>query len=406
MPSSVRRSALTRLVLDHVESSGGAVIVDALVPRETFAALRRCVYLNQASLGLVPQASTEAMVRFTVDVAQHGNVLLSDAQEARILDELRAAATDFLDAPAGSVAVVGGASEALGQLAAILASRPGAVVLVRTDFPSVTYPWLGAQQRLGTSIRWVDDHPSVDLTAVLLEAIQTDVSTVCIGAVQYATGSGVNVPEIVRRAHQVGAKVVVDVTQLAGAAPVSMRDWGADAVVCSGYKWLSAHGGVALLAVDEELVHETPHLVGWKGAADPFDFHPDQLVLSPDARRFELSTMSYGAAVSLSASLAMLRDVGMPSIAAHTDALARELVSQVAPLGWAPFRSLDSSASTRHILSLRHPTRSAVEVQRLLEEAGIVVSSRGGGLRVSLHHYNDSSDVGALVGALAAVASA
>ena len=261
---------------------------------------------------------------------------------------------------------MGGASEALGQLAAILVSRPGAVVLVRTDFPSVTYPWLGAQQRMGTGIRWVDDQPSVDLTATLLEAIQSDVSTVCVGAVQYATGSGVNVPEVVRRAHQVGAKVIVDVTQLAGAAPMSMREWGADAVVCSGYKWLSAHGGVALLAVDEELVQETPHLVGWKGAADPFDFHPDQLSLAPDARRFELSTMSYGSAVSLSASLALLTGLGMPAIAEHADALAHELVSRVAPLGWAPFRSLDSSASTSHILSLRHPTHSAVEVQRRL----------------------------------------
>jgi len=376
------------------------VIVNSLVPRETFAALRSCVYLNQASLGLVPEASTEAMVRFAVDVAQHGNVLLSDAQEARILDELRAAGAAFLDAPPGSVAVVGGASEGLGQLAAILASRPGAVVLIRTDFPSVTYPWLGAQQRMGTSIRWVDDQPSKDLTEGLLEAIETDTSTVCISAVQYATGSGVNVHAIVRRAHQVGAKVIVDVTQLAGAAPMSMRDWGADAVVCSGYKWLSGHGGVALLAVDKALAEETPHLVGWKGAADPFDFHADQLSLAPDARRFELSTMAYGSAVSLSASLSLLAEIGMPTIAEHAAELANELVSRVAPLGWAPFRSLDSSASTSHILSLRHPTRTAVEVQRLLEEAGVVVSSRGGGIRVSLHHYNDSSDISALVNAL------
>ncbi len=313
-------------------------MVNSLVPRETFAALHNCIYLNQASLGLVPQASTEAMVRFAVDVAQHGNVRLSDAQEAGILDDLRDAAAEFLDAPAGSVAVVGGASEALGQLAAILASRPGSVVLIRTDFPSVTYPWLGAQQRLGTSIRWVDDQPSQDLTTVLLEAIQQDTATVCISAVQYATGSVVDVHEIVRRAHQVGAKVIVDVTQLAGAAPMSMRDWGADAVVCSGYKWLSAHGGVALLAVNEELAQETPHIVGWKGTADPFDFHADHLSLAPDARRFELSTMAYGSAVSLSASLTLLAGLGLSTIAEHADVLAARtgLPRQAAGLGSLP----------------------------------------------------------------------
>lgn len=374
--------------------------VTSLVPRETFAALRGSVYLNQASLGLVPQASTEAMVRFAVDVAQHGNVHLSDAQEAVVLDELREAGAALLDAPAGSVAVVGGASEALGQLTAILARRPGSVVLIRTDFPSVTYPWLGAQQRLGTSIRWVDDQPSTDLTTVVLEAIQKDTSTVCISAVQYATGSAVDVHEIVRRAHHIGAKVIVDVTQLAGAAPMSMRDWGADAVVCSGYKWLSGHGGVALLAVEDELAQETPNIVGWKGTADPFDFHADHLSLAPDARRFELSTLAYGSAISLSASLALLAGLGMPAIAEHAEALAHELVSRVARLGWAPFRPLESSASTNHIVSLRHATHPALEVQRLLAEAGVVVSPRGGGIRVSLHHYNDSSDLTALVNAL------
>ncbi len=40
-----------------------------------------------------------------------------------------------------------------------------------------------------------------DLTTGVLEAIQTDTSTVCISAVQYATGSAVDVHEIVRRAH-------------------------------------------------------------------------------------------------------------------------------------------------------------------------------------------------------------
>ena len=184
---------------------------------------------------------------------------------------------------------------------------------------------------------------------------------------------------------------------------MSMRDWGADAVVCSGYKWLSGHGGVALLAVDAELAQETPHLVGWKGAADPFDFHADQLSLAPDARRFELSTMAYGSAISLSASLSLLTGLGMSTIAEHADALASELVSRVAPLGWTPFRSLDSSGSTGHIVSLRHPTRSAAEVQRLLAEAGVIVSPRGGGIRVSLHHYNESSDITALVSTLSAL---
>ena len=294
----------------------------ALLPRDRYEALSHSRYLNQASLGLIPRESVEAMTAFLGDVAQHGNVRMSDAAEARVLDELRAGAATLLDAPERSIAIIGGASEGLGQMAAILATNSGQVVLVPTDFPSVTYPWLAARDRLGTGIRWVEDSPHTDLSAALIEAVSDSTSVVCVSAVQYATGTALDVAAVASRAHEVGAKIVVDVTQLAGAAPVSMRDWSADALVCSGYKWLSAHGGVAILAVSDELIAATPGFIGWKGASDPFNFTAQTLVLADDARRYELSTMSYCSAVGLSRSLALLAEAGADALAEHSRALA------------------------------------------------------------------------------------
>ena len=196
-------------------------MTSALIPREEYAALERCVYLNQASLGLVPRRSTRAMVDFLVDVAQYGNVRLSDAAEERILDDLREAAAGLFEAPLRSVAVVGGAGEALGQLAILTAKAGGEVLLVASDFPSVTYPWLVARERFGTVVRWVEDNPRQDLTAALVDGIQSGTTAVCFSAVQFATGSLVDVGEVVRRAHEVGARVIVDVTQMAGAMAVS-----------------------------------------------------------------------------------------------------------------------------------------------------------------------------------------
>ena len=98
--------------------------MDPLIDRREYAGLANCTYLNQASLGLIPRVSLEASTRFLTDVAQHGNLRLSDQAEAEILDSLRAAAAELLGAPVVSVAVVGGASEGLGQLAAA-AVQPG-----------------------------------------------------------------------------------------------------------------------------------------------------------------------------------------------------------------------------------------------------------------------------------------
>src|SRR5258708_17350202 len=292
--------------------------MDALVGLSRYEALSDCVYLNQASLGLIPRESVGAMARVGRDVAQYGNVRMPDATEARILDDLRDAASALLDAPQRSIAVIGGASEGLGQVAAALATGSAEVLLVPTDFPSVTYPWLGAHARLGTTIRWVEDEPQTDLSTALIEAISGSTSAACISAVQYATGTAIDVRAVAKRAHEVGAKIVVDATQLAGAGPGSMREWSAGALVCSGYKWLSAHGAAAILAVSDDLIAATPTIIGWKGTDDPFDFDATTLTLAHDARRFELSTMAYSSAVGLSSSIALLTHVGLAALSPRT----------------------------------------------------------------------------------------
>jgi len=194
------------------------------------------------------------------------------------------------------------------------------------------------------------------------------------------------------------------VTQMAGAAPVTMTQWGVDALVCSGYKWLSAPAGVALLAITENLAAATPPLVGWKGSATPFDFNPRELALAADARRFELSTMSYSAAIGLLTSIKLLTSVGLAAISEHARRLAADLAEQTAPLGWAPYRAPGDRSASGHIVSLRHRAAAAHEVQSALaSQHKINTSSRDGGIRISLHAYNSSDDIGALAQALASV---
>jgi selenocysteine lyase/cysteine desulfurase len=167
--------------------------MDSLIDRGEYAGLANCAYLNQASLGLIPRVSLEASTGFLTDVAQHGNLRLSDQAEAEILDSLRAAGAELLGAPVASLAVVGGASEGLGQLGAMLSSPDGEVILVPSDFPSVTYPWLAARERSGMRIRWVPDVAAADLTQSLAEAISERTTVVCVSAVQFSTGTQVDV---------------------------------------------------------------------------------------------------------------------------------------------------------------------------------------------------------------------
>jgi cysteine desulfurase / selenocysteine lyase len=373
----------------------------SLIRRDSYAALERCTYLNQASLGLLPIPTVEAMQDFLDATSQYGNLYLSDEQEARLLDGVRSAGAELLGTSTDAVAVVGGASEGLGQITSLLGSDRGTVVLVASDFPSVTYPWLGAAARREIEVRFVEELADRDLTQDLVDAIDPATVAVAFGAVQYASGTQIDAGRVAERAHEVGARVVVDATQVAGAAPVDMTGWGADALVTSGYKWLSSHGGVALLALASDLVDRLPRFVGWKGTDDPFAFDARTLRLANDARRFELSTISYASVIGLQTSMQILSSAGFDRIARHARALATRLIDRVEELGWRPFRPLRDPAASSHIVSLRHadhePDRTAA---RLASEHRIVCGGRAGGLRISLHAYNDEADVDRLAEAL------
>jgi cysteine desulfurase/selenocysteine lyase len=375
--------------------------IPSLVPRDRYAALERCTYLNQASLGLIPEPTIDAMGSFLKDTAQFGNLYLSDDQEAAILDGVRSAGAKVLGTSSDAVAVVAGASEGLGQATALLQPEHGTVLLVGSDFPSVTYPWLAAAQRREISLRFVDDRADGDLTEDLIDAIDPTTMVVAFSVVQYATGTRVDAGRVAVRAHEVGARVVVDATQLAGAGVVDTVGWGADAVVASGYKWLSAHGGVALLALAPDLVTRLPGFVGWMGALRPFDLDPLTLRLADEARRFELSTMSYVSAIGLESSIAMLSSLGSERIDAHARRVATHLVDRVAELGWRPFRPPSDPSAAPHIVSLRHADHDpGVTAERLASESRIICGRRADGLRISLHAYNDGEDVDRLVEAL------
>lgn len=372
-----------------------------LVPRDRYAALERCTYLNQAALGLIPAPTIDAMDVFLRQTAQFGNLYLSDDQEAAILDGLRAAAAEMLGTTADAVAVVGSASEGLGQVTSLLEHEDGTVLLVGSDFPSVTYPWLAAAERREISLRFVEDRADRDLTYELVDAIDPETAAVAFSVVQYATGTRVDARRVAERAHEVDARVVVDATQLAGAGIVDTTGWGADALVTSGYKWLSAHGGVALLALTPDLRSRTPGLIGWKGTERPFAFDPRTLRLADDARRFELSTMSYASAIGLQTSIAMLSSLGFERVDEHARRLATYLVDRVAELGWRPFRSPSDPSAAPHIVSLRHADHdAALTAERLASDAHIVSGGRGDGLRISLHVYNDGDDVETVAEAL------
>jgi cysteine desulfurase/selenocysteine lyase len=220
---------------------------------------------------------------------------------------------------------------------------------------------------------------------------------VAVSYVQFATGTRVDIPRLREATRQVGAMLMVDVTQAAGAIPIDAKSWDADVVVCSGYKWFGGHGGVGLAVMSPRFLDQYPPAPGWMGAPDPFDFKATSLLLADDARRYTQSTMSYISMTGLTVAISELLTMGLDAIESHAGSLASLLADGLDGSGWKPFRSIGGKAASPHIISLSHDSGDVEATVAALRAENIVCGSRNNRIRISLAHFNDESDVQSLV---------
>ena len=369
-------------------------MTSSLSDRSQYPCLRDTVYLNQASLGLIGQPAVAAMHDFLENVARHGNLFMSDDDEIKYGQALRRVASRLFHNDPSRIAILASASELLGQFPLLFRLNPNTTILaVASDFPAITRPWVRQSYGEKIRVRFVDDLPDRDLTETITSAIDETTGVIAVSSVQYATGTLVDVRRLARSAQKVGAFLIIDATQAAGAMRVDTSTLEADAVVTSGYKWLGGHGGVALAVVSESLLKQLPILPGWIGAAKPFDFDAKSVSFASDARRFTQSTMSYVSIAGLTVSIEQLLALGENRIEEHARQLAGMLVDGAYEYGWEPFHDVHDAAASPHIISLGHSRKSARETVEKLRDQRIMCSARGERIRVSLAPYNDASDV-------------
>ena len=370
-------------------------MVDALSLRSGYPCLDQSIYLNQASLGLLHDQTVEEMTEFLSTVARYGNLKMTDKQEANFLDPLRGSIAKLLQAQPENIAILSSASELLSQVPNLCSPEPNSkIILVSTDFPSITRPWLTNKKTDDLKICFVNELPNADLTQTIIENIDPNTSVVCVSYVQFASGTRIDIKKLAKYTKEVGAKLVVDVTQAAGAIPINISEWSADILVCSGYKWLGGHGGVAFGLLSNELLRKDPPTIGWFSNENPFDMEATKLNLSKTAAKYTQSTISYISVVGLKTAIQQLLDIKISSIMKHSDKLAKILFSMLEESDWKSFRPTTSNEFSSHIISLTHPCANTVKSTfDQLSKKGFIFGIRNGRLRISISHYNNSTDI-------------
>jgi selenocysteine lyase/cysteine desulfurase len=302
------------------------------------------------------------------------------------------------------VAIVPAASYGLAVAAANLPTGNGRRILVLKDqFPSHVYPWRRLAAERGGSIVTVDHGPGGNLTTAVLGAIDARTAIVAVPQIRWTDGRCLDLVRIGAACRDVGAALVLDLTQSLGVMPFDLAAVRPNFVVAAGYKWLMGPYSLAWLWVAPQHRDGRPLEETWIGRAGSEDFagliaYTD--AYQPGARRYDVGERANFALLPAAvASLELLLGWGVDRITAALARATAEIVGRVTPLG---VEAVPAALRGPHYLGLRLPAGAPADLAARLAARGVHVSVRGAYLRVTPHVYNDAEDVARLVEALTA----
>lgn len=364
-------------------------LLDTETIRKDFPVLSRVlhgdkplVYLDNAATSQKPKQVLDALNTYyelhNANVHRGVHVL---AEEATALYEgARDKVAAFINAPSrDEVVFTKNSSESLNLVANMLTWAdepfrvgPGAeVVITEMEHHSNIVPWQLLCQRTGATLKWfgLTDDGRLDLSNID-EVITENTKVVSVVHTSNILGTVNPLDAIVRRAHDVGALVVVDASQAAPHVPLDVQALEADFVAFTGHKML-APTGIGVLWGRLGLLEELPPFLGGGEMIETVTMSAS--TYAPAPHKFEAGTPPIAQAVGLGAAIDYLNALGMENIAAHEHALTAYAIDALKSVEGLSIIGPDTAEMRGAAISFQFGDLHPHDVGQVLDEQGIAV---------------------------------
>ena len=288
------------------------------------------------------------------------------------------------------------------------------IVLTVSEHHSNLVPWQQVARAKNAVLKYLYLDAEDKISAEEIENKITE-KTKIVAAVHVSNVLGIINPidKIIKKAHSVGAVVVVDGSQSVPHMKVDVQAMDADFLVFSGHKMLSPMGIGVLYGKEELLDKMPPFLFG----GDMIEYVEEQeTTFAPLPAKFEAGTQDVGAAAGLAAAIGYIEKVGFAEI----ERIERELVEYAVPkLQALPFielygckdLSLKTGVITFNVKDVHpHDVASVLDAEGVAVRAGhhcaqplMRYLNVNATCRASFYFYNTHEDVDRLVAALSRV---
>jgi cysteine desulfurase / selenocysteine lyase len=379
------------------------------------------VYLDSSATSQTPRAVIDAMDDYYEShrASVHRGVYPLQVEATELFEGARDRIARFVGWGVRETIFTRNVTEALNLVAYSWGTanlRPGdRVVITEMEHHSNLVPWQLLCERTGATLDWVPVDDGGRLRLDVLDELlgRGDVRLLAIAHVSNVVGTINPIADIVARAHEAGAVVVVDGAQAVPQLPLDLRALDADFYGWTGHK---AYGptGVGVLHGRRELLDAMPPFLTGGHMIASVSMETSRWAETP--AKFEAGTSNIAEVIGLGAAIDFLAGIGMEAVREHESdltAYALERLSAVPGVAiQGPLDAAERGALVSFTVEGVHPH----DVAEILGAQGVCVRAGhhcaqplmkrfgvGATSRASFAVHNTREDVDRLIDGLAKV---
>jgi cysteine desulfurase/selenocysteine lyase len=358
--------------------------------RREFPITAKYVYLDHSGVAPASLRVADAIKKFLEESAGEG-AFHYPAWAQRIV-EIRRACARLINSGPDEIAFVKSTSHGLSIVAEGLDWKQGDNLLIyEREFPSNIYPWLNLKRK-GVGVKVIPSRNGGIEIDDIEQLIDSRTRLLAVSSVQFANGFRIDLKRVGEVCKKRNVLLCVDAIQSLGVIPMDVQSFHIDFLSADAHKWLLGPEGIGIFYCGRGLAERlAPPLTGWKSVKNELDFdHPD-FCLKTDAQRFEEGTMNLMGILGLGAAVDLLLEIDIRNIEEYVLGLGDSIIREAEQRG---FHVLTPKPAMRRGGNVTFTGNfDPVATRDRLREKGILVSVRGGGLRVSPHFYNTKDEL-------------
>lgn len=381
---------------------------------------KRLVYLDSGATSQKPNVVIDAESDFyrlhNAAVHRGAHQLAEEATDA--YEGARAIVANFLNADIDEIIFTKSATESLNLIAYAMGNAHAgnrfhlkagdSIVVTEMEHHANLIPWQQLAARTGATLKWFSITTEGRLDLSHLNSL-VDGSTKVVALTHQSNVLGTINPleDITRRAHEVGAVVVLDACQSVPHMATDVKALNVDFLAFSGHKAVGPTG-VGIFWGRAELLAELPPFL--TGGSMIENVTMESATWAPAPRKFEAGVPNMAQAVGLGAALTYLTGIGMENIHRHEVELTRYLLNGLSEIADLRIIGPTTTDNRGGVVSFTLGDIHPHDLGQFLDSQGIAVRTghhcawpltRKLGVpattRASVYLYNSTDDLDALI---------